>query len=71
MTPKERELFQGMVNCYQACHASFEDTVSMVGSARGLTPQMVKETLSKIREADGHGEEYRALRSRLPDGFPF
>ena len=70
MTPKERELLQGMVNCYHACHASFEDTASMVGSTRGLSPEEVKEILSRMREADVHGEEYRALRSRLPDDFP-
>ena len=70
MTPKERELLQGMVNCYHACHASFEDTVSMVGSGRGLSPEEVKGILSRMREADVQGEEYRALRSRLPDDFP-
>lgn len=68
MTPKERELLQGMVNCYHACHADFEDTVSMVGSARGLSAEEVKGILARLREADG--EEYRELRSHLPDDFP-
>ncbi len=68
MTPRERELVQGMVNCYHACRADFDDTVSMVGSARGLAPEKVKEILARLREAGG--EEYKALRSRLPDNFP-
>lgn len=68
MTPKEHELLQGMVNCYHACHADFEDTVSMVGSGRGLSAEEVKEILARIREAGG--AEYRELRSRLPDDFP-
>ncbi len=68
MTPSEGELLQGMVNCYRTCHADFDDTVSMVGSARGLAPEKVKEILARLREAGG--EEYKALRSRLPDNFP-
>jgi hypothetical protein len=68
MTPIERELLQGMVNCYHACHADFEETVGMVGSARGLSPEEVKETLARIKETGG--TEYKELRSRLPDTFP-
>ncbi len=68
MTPKERELLQGMVNCFNACHANFEETVEMVGSARGLTPEEVKEILGRLKEVDG--DDYRALRSRLPEIFP-
>jgi hypothetical protein len=68
MTPRERELLQGMVNCYHTCHADFEDTVGMVGSARGLTSEEVKEMLGRLREAGG--AEYKELRSRLPDTFP-
>ena len=68
MTPRERELLQGMVNCYHTCHADFEDTVGMVGSARGLNPQEVKEILARLRETGG--TEYKELRTRLPDTFP-
>ncbi|MGD0689347.1 MAG: hypothetical protein ABSA50_06205 [Candidatus Bathyarchaeia archaeon] len=68
MTPSERELLQGMVNCYHTCHADFEDTVGMVGSARGLSPEEVKEILTRLRETGG--TEYKELRSRLPDTFP-
>lgn len=68
MTPKDRELLNGMVNCYNTCHANFGDTVEMVASARGLTPEEVKTLLDRLRKEDG--EEYRALRRRLPDEFP-
>jgi hypothetical protein len=68
LTPKEKELLNGMVNCYNTCHANFEETVEMVGSARGLTPGEVKAILDRLRKEDG--EEYRALRQRLPDNFP-
>ncbi len=68
LTPKERELLQGIINCHHVCHESFEETVRMVGSARGLTSQEVKETLERLKEADG--EEYKELRRQLPDDFP-
>jgi hypothetical protein len=68
MSPKERELLQGMVNCYNTCHANFEETVSMVGSARGLASGEVKSILERLKQAGE--EEYRALRARLPDDFP-
>lgn len=68
MTPKERELLQGMVNCYNTCHANFEETVGMVGSGRGLAPGEVKEILSRLKAAGG--EDYHTLRSRLPKDFP-
>jgi hypothetical protein len=68
MNPRERELLQGMVNCYHTCHADFEGTVGMVGSARGLSPDEVKEILTRLKKAGGG--EYEALRSRLPDEFP-
>jgi hypothetical protein len=68
LTPKERELLQGMVNCYHVCRENFEETVRMVGSARGLTSQEVKEILKRLKRADG--EEYNALRSQLPNDFP-
>ena len=40
----------------------------MVGSTRGIAPEEVKEILSRLREADG--EEYKKLRSQLPEDFP-
>jgi hypothetical protein len=68
MTPKERELLQGMVNCYNTCHANFEETVGMVSSARGLDPEEVKEILNSLKSAGG--DEYQAFRIRLPNDFP-
>ena len=70
MTPRERELLQGMGNCYEACHADFEDTVRMVGSGRDLSPEEVKTMLTRLKEKYGQDEEYKALRSRLPEDFP-
>ena len=68
MSPKERELLQGMVNCYNTCHADFEETVGMVGSARRLAPEDVKATLERLKRAGE--EEYKVLRARLPANFP-
>ncbi len=68
MNTRERELLQGMVNCYNTCHADFEDTIGMVSSARGLTPEDVKATLNRLKEAGG--EDYRNLRGRLPKHVP-
>ncbi len=70
MTPRERELLQGMGNCYEVCHADFEDTVSMVGSARGLSPDEVKSILREMKEKCSREEEYAKLRARLPREFP-
>jgi hypothetical protein len=69
-TPKELELLQGMGNCYAACGADFEDTVSMVGNARGLEPKEVKEMLERIKKNYGSDKEYLRFRSRLPKEFP-
>ena len=68
MTPRELELMNGMVNCYNACHANFEETAEMVGSARGLSPEEVKEILERLKQEDGG--QYKALRQELPDEFP-
>ena len=70
MTPRERELLRGMGNCYAACHASFEETVEMVGGSRGLSNEQVKSMLTKMRERYGQEGEYKELRSRLPEDFP-
>jgi hypothetical protein len=61
---------QGMGNCYATCGANFEETVSMVGNARGLAPKEVKEILRRIKEAHGKEDEYIRLRSKLPKEFP-
>jgi hypothetical protein len=60
-----------MGNCYAACHANFEETVEMVGGSRGLSPDEVKNMLARIRETSERDEDYRKLRSRLPQDFPF
>jgi hypothetical protein len=59
-----------MGNCYAVCHASFEETVEMVGHSRGLTPEEVKSILARIREKNGTEDAYQKLRSRLPQDFP-
>lgn len=69
-TPKETELLQGMGNCYAACGADFEGTVTMVGNARGIEPREVKKILKNIKEAYGNDEGYLRLRRRLPKEFP-
>ena len=71
MNPKERELLQGMGNCYASCGDDFENTVGMVASARGRTPDDVKETLANMATNYGNDEDYLTLRSRLPADFPF
>lgn len=59
-----------MGNCYDACGEDFENTVRMVGRARGLTPEEVKGRLATIKEESGETAEYRELRARLPEEFP-
>ncbi len=70
MTPRERELLQGMGNCYATCHADFEDTIRMVGNARGLSEDDVKSTLKQMKERYCEDEDYKTLRKRLPEEFP-
>ncbi|MFQ5918945.1 MAG: hypothetical protein ACE5I4_02720 [Thermoplasmata archaeon] len=71
MDDSDRELLTGMVNCYDVCREDFEETVRMVSSARGLTPDIVKARLHRMREEFGETDGYQALRARLPDEFPF
>jgi len=59
-----------MGNCYAACHATFEETVEMVGGSRGLKPGEVKKMLIDIRARYQQDEEYKGLRSRFPEEFP-
>jgi hypothetical protein len=61
----------GMGNCYEACHASFEETLEMVGGNRGLSPAEVRARLDGIRERSVDDAEYQRLRRRLPAEFPF
>ncbi|MCJ2520161.1 MAG: hypothetical protein LN412_04340 [Candidatus Thermoplasmatota archaeon] len=71
MDEGDRELMEGMGNCYQACGENFEETVGMVARARAYTPEEVKTRLHRIREENGDTAEYRELRARLPEDFPF
>lgn len=61
----------GMGNCYEACHASFEETLEMVGGNRGLSPAEVRQLLATIRDRSVGDAEYQRLRRRLPSEFPF
>ena len=71
MNPRERELLTGMGNCYEACHADFEETVKMVANNRHRTTDDVKETLHRLRQEYGSDPEFLGLRARLPSDFPF
>lgn len=64
------ELLQGMGNCYEVCGEDFENTVRMVARSRGLTTEEVRQRLRRIKEEVGETEEYRRLRSRMPEDFP-
>ena len=70
MDPPEEELLRGMGNCFEACHASFEETLQMVGSNRDLTPEEVVRRLKSIRERYGNDRLYQKLRGRFPADFP-
>lgn len=71
MTPRDKELLEGMCNCYAVCGEDFEGTVAMVAGSRGRATGDVKETLQRIARENGNEREYRELRDRLPAGFPF
>jgi hypothetical protein len=70
VTPREREMFTGMGNCYEACRADYRETLEMVAGARHLTTEEVEATLARLRTLEGETPEYRKLRSRLPEHFP-
>lgn len=70
MTPRELNVFQGMVACYRNCRANFEETVRMVGRARGLSSNEVKDMLTIMKEKSGDTPEYKKLRNKLPKEFP-
>ena len=71
MTPGDKELMEGMCNCYSACGDDYENTVKMVAGSRGRTPQDVRETLARLAKENGSEKDYQSLRSRLPAEFPF
>jgi hypothetical protein len=71
LTPKERELLQGMCNCYASCGDDFENTVGMVASARDRTQLDVKESLVTMAKNYASDKDYLTLRGRLPAEFPF
>lgn len=68
---RERELLTGMGNCYEACHEDYEETVEMVAHSRHREVDEVKATLARMRDMYGGDPDYRALRRRVPDSFPF
>jgi hypothetical protein len=59
-SPKESELLHGMVNCYNTCHANFEETVGMVGSARGLSSEEVKTILQRLKQGQNYSSAFEA-----------
>jgi hypothetical protein len=67
---RERELLTGMGNCFDACHADFEETIGMVADTRHRTRDDVKEELRRLRMQYGDDPEYHRLRSRFPTDFP-
>lgn len=69
MEEVERELLNGMCNCYAACHEDFEGTVRMVAHARGLSGAEVKSRLASIKEKYSKTNEYAELRASLPKEF--
>jgi hypothetical protein len=70
VNPRERELLTGMGNCFEACHADFEETIEMVANNRGRTTEDVKQTLHRMRGEYGTDSEYQRLRRRIPAEFP-
>lgn len=71
MTPRERELLQGMGNCYAACHGTFDETVAMVAGSRGRSVSDVRATLTDLRTRCGLEPEFLELRARVPLEFPY
>jgi hypothetical protein len=71
LSPRDRELLEGMCNCHSVCGEGFEETVRMVASARGRTSDDVKETLARVAKVHSDDSDYALLRSRLPRDFPF
>jgi hypothetical protein len=70
VSPKERSILRGMVNCYKTCGENFERTVEMVANHRGLRSEQVKAVLVDLRSRWSSEPEYVELRKRLPQEFP-
>ena len=70
MTPRERELLNGMCNCYATCGEDFENTVGMVAHARGRTSDDVIASLTEMKGRYHADPEYVRLRKKLPAEFP-
>jgi hypothetical protein len=71
LTPRDRELLEGMCNCYSVCGEGFEETVKMVASSRGRTTSDVKQNLLALAKVHGQERDYQDLRNKLPADFPF
>jgi len=71
MTPIDRELLEGMCNCYSVCGEDFDKTVRMVAGSRRRTPEDVKRTLLRLAKENAADAEFQAFRRRLPADFPF
>jgi hypothetical protein len=71
LSPQDRELLEGMCNCYSVCGEDFENTVRMVAGSRGRTPEDVKSTLLRLAKESATESDFKALRRNLPEEFPF
>jgi hypothetical protein len=71
LTPRDKELLEGMCNCYSVCGEDFDNTVRMVAGSRGRSAEDVRGTLLRLAKENAAEGEYQALRSRLPADFPF
>ncbi|OLS22432.1 MAG: hypothetical protein HeimC2_29590 [Candidatus Heimdallarchaeota archaeon LC_2] len=71
MLYEEKELLEGMRNCHRACGKDFEGTVKMVSSVRGREEAEVNLTLLEIAGKYGSSKEYKDLREKIPQEFPF
>ena len=70
MTEKEKELLEGMTNCFRVCGANFDETVRMVAGRRGLTSEEVKKILFEMKEKYSQDKKYQEFREKLPSEFP-
>ena len=59
-----------MGNCYEACRASFEDTLEMVAGNRQLTVEQVLGMLASMKRSYAGQDDYESLRRRVPTAFP-
>lgn len=66
----DRELLEGMGNCYAACHASFDETIRMVSESRDRSADDVISALRRMKRELSAEPDYRRLRGRFPLEFP-